>query len=511
LATSLVKLNLIKKARILRSIGNRAGCGRFFSTCFFWTTKRLSRTSLWPQQKKVDYQTRYLALAASSGALDRVYWGPLICSRDGLIDDGSSDYPEVDHSTFYGEVRGCLADFVKTPSFYSLAYVSKRLKGSSCNRAVSTVMGLHHFSFTGADGKFYHLCWCRDGQAISLADLYTPEQLSIAEYTDACGNPVQNPLAVSEQVLFIDFPAAASPVTPAVSSPASYNYQDADVVYLATPGVQGVPWRDQEWRGAYAHDNATAKLAGEDLHPDKLSSLPEQAVLRDSRNRLWNIAHPRNSQRLLTVKLNRPTGIKRWSYYFKSSKGLRHWNNASIMLTRGIGTPQPVAYYERHSNSGIEESYYICDFIDNAFSSRHVCAALEQDVVEFKGLSKDQWFDFLSDFICRMHNKGIVHHDLSVGNLMLTQEKDGRITPYLIDIGRARISRKSALPLHRLLDLMRICYKLSWPNREIFIQSYNSHWQRNLPWYWRLAVGYYDVKQGTKKYFKRQFRSKKLS
>ena len=108
-----------------------------------------------------------------------------------------------------------------------------------------------------------------------------------------------------------------------------------------------------------------------------------------------------------------------------------------------------------------------------------------------------------------MHNKGIVHRDLSVGNLMLTQKNDGRIIPYLIDIGRARITRKGVDGRHRLLDLMRICYKLSWPNRKFFIQCYHHHWHRKLPWYWRLAVGYYDVKQGTKKYVKRQLKRKK--
>ncbi len=510
-ATGLIKLNLIKKARILKSIGDRVGCCRFFSTCFFWTTKRLSRTSLWPQQKKVDYQARYLTLAASSGALDRVYWGPLICSRDGLIDDGSVDYPEVDHSTFYGSVRGNFADFITTPAFHSLAYVSRRLKGSACDGAVNQVTGLHHYSFTAPDGRFFHLCWCRDGQAINLNDLYTADQLAVAQFANACGHPVGHPMAISEQVLFIDFPGATSQVIPAVCLPSSYHYQDEDVFYLSTPDILGIPRRDQDWRGAYIHDRESAKLLGEELCPDKLLSLPEQAVLRDSRNRLWNIADPRDPHRRLTVKLNRPTGIKRWSYYFKPSKGLRHWNNASIMLKRGINTPEPVAYFERHSNSGIEVSYYICDYIDEAFSSRQVCAAIEQGVAEFRGLNKQQWLDFLSDFICRMHNKGIVHRDLSVGNLMLTQEDDGRITPHLIDIGRARITRKGATGRYRLLDLMRICYKLSWSNRDLFIQCYNNHWYRKLPWYWRLAVGYYDIKQGTKKYVKRQFKRKKKS
>lgn len=509
LVTNQVKLNLIKKARIISRIGQRVGCRQTFSTCFFWTTKRLKRTSLWPQQKKVDYLTRYLVLAASSCALDRVYWGPLICGRDGLIDDGNCDYPEIDHSTFYAEVRGQVEDFKVTPAFTALAFVNQRLKGSKCDTAVSTMTSLHLFSFTGSDGRYFHLCWCRDGQAIRLDDLYSIEQLSEAVFSDACGRPVESPVVINEQVLFVDFPLAEKQVVPAGSATSVYRYRDADVVYLATPLVQSVPWSDQNWRGACTRETASPELSSDDLHPAKLESLPEHDVLRDSRNRLWNIAHPHDPRRLLTVKLNRPTGIKRWSYYFKPSKGLRHWNNASLMLKRGINTPEPIAYYEQLSQSGIRPSYYVCEFVPDAFSSRHVCSAIQQGEEEFQGLSRQQWFDYLAGFICRMHNSGIVHRDLSVGNLMLKRLEDGTITPYLIDIGRARITRKGAAGRHRLLDLMRICYKLDWPNRHLFVQCYNEHWGRSLPSYWRLALGYYDVKQGTKKNLKAGLRKNK--
>jgi tRNA A-37 threonylcarbamoyl transferase component Bud32 len=179
------------------------------------------------------------------------------------------------------------------------------------------------------------------------------------------------------------------------------------------------------------------------------------------------------------------------------------------MLQRGINTPKPIAFYERHCLGGIKLSYYVCEFIPDTFSSRHVCSAIEANEEMFKGLSQEQWFEFLATFICNMHDAGIVHRDLSVGNLMLRQESDGSITPYLIDIGRARIGDNPLPGRKRVLDLMRICYKLSWPNRERLMKCYAQQWGQALPSYWRIMVGYYDVKQGGKKSLKQKLKGKK--
>ncbi|MEH6591585.1 MAG: hypothetical protein V7746_15090, partial [Halioglobus sp.] len=110
-ARDYLKLNLLKKARILAAIGVQHGAVQTVCTYKCWTSKRLARRSAWPELKQADYLVRYLALAAVSGALRRVYWGPLICSRDGLISDGITDYPAIDQVSYYQRVRGELADF----------------------------------------------------------------------------------------------------------------------------------------------------------------------------------------------------------------------------------------------------------------------------------------------------------------------------------------------------------------------------------------------------------------
>jgi tRNA A-37 threonylcarbamoyl transferase component Bud32 len=506
--TYIFKFNLVKKAGILAYIGEHFGCDKTFSTCSFWSTKRLSRWSDSPQEKKADYLVRYLVLAATSGNLQRVYWGPLISRRDGLIDDSCPSYPQIDQSTFYRKICGTLDNLEIMPAFHAYAHVIKCLSGAFCANAINNEQGLSHFCFTTAEGKHFHVCWCRDGQHFPLATLYSSAQLQNASFTAVCGDPIPQPVKITESPIFIHFPEWKLQQLPAYFSTTPGTYKG--VVYACLPRMQSLPWENQEWRGAFSLTPEICDYSlGDKLQPEHLVNAPELEVLRDSRNRLWNIAHPLADNRILTVKLNRPTGLKRLSYILTPSKGRRHWNNASTMLQRGVNTPMPVAFYERHCCSGIRLSYYVCEFIPDTFSSRHVCSAIEAGEPEFKGLSTDAWFEFLATFICTMHDAGIVHRDLSVGNLMLRQEEDGSITPYLIDIGRAHIGDKPLPGRKRVLDLMRICYKLSWPNRERLMRCYEQQWgQRFLP-YWRVMVGYYDVKQGGKKSLKQRLKGKK--
>jgi len=108
-----------------------------------------------------------------------------------------------------------------------------------------------------------------------------------------------------------------------------------------------------------------------------------------------------------------------------------------------------------------------------------------------------------------MHNRQIGHRDLSSGNLLLHQLSDGSIQPMAIDIGRAWLGRGSGIgQRHRLLDLIRIAYKLNWQDRVSFIEAYESHMGRRLSPLWRIPFHYYDTKQGLKKSLKGKYRKK---
>ncbi len=496
-ATQLLKLNLIKKARVLALIGRQRGSGPLICTYTCWTSKRLRRRSPWPGQKQADYMLRYLLLAASSGVLRQVFWGPLICNRDGLIDDACLDYPAIDQVSYYQRVRGNLNDFTPTPGFRTLAHLSRQFAGAQLLSARHEVDGLSLFKLRRNDQQELYVAWCRDGQAYALAEVFPDAILDTAIFRNSEGVTLPPQVLISEQPLIIEVSDVAEEHIELLPPDGK--------IHICSPEHCSVGTKTADWSSAYmlrrAHQDedlaSTALLAAE-----KIPEMPELRVLRDARNRLWNVADPRFPGREITVKKNRVTGFKRFLYRFRPSKGRRHWNNACAMLSRGVATPLPVAYHERHEQSGIEDSWYICEYVPDAFSSRDVYAAINRGESHYRGLDKHAWFELISSFVCNMHNKQIVHRDLSSGNLMLSADAQGRITPMAIDIGRAWIWRGPGSRVrarHRLLDLIRIAYKLHWADREAFIACYESHLGSSLGPGWRIPFHYYDYKQRFKK------------
>ncbi|GAB3287732.1 lipopolysaccharide kinase InaA family protein [Parahaliea aestuarii] len=501
----LARLNLIKKARVLHFLGARRGASTLVCSYNCWSSKRLARRSAWPEVKQADYLVRYLALALASGALKRVYWGPLICSRDGLIDDRCTDYPEIDQVSFYQQVRGDLPDFRICDAYRALAQVVRRFASASRIETLHhDAAGLSMFRLAAEGSEEpYYLLWCRDTQSVPLTHLLPEEDLATAHFESACGDTLPPQVAVTEHPLYIRFsrsvdlqPARAASFTPGYTR------------HFANTEYQTIDWQSASWRGGLTlrrdqlHDDLQLADA---LTPDQLSTAPELRVLRDVRNRLWCIHDPAQRWQELTVKLNRVKGHKRFTYRFRPSKGRRHWNNACAMLRRGIATPTPVAWFEHGEKPGIRDSWYLCEYIPDAFSARDVYAALRDGIEQYRGLDKAQWFGLIAGFVCTVHNKQVLHRDLSAGNLMLKSQVDGTISPMLIDIGRARIwdgPGSNLKPRHRLQDLIRIAYKLNWVDRAAFIAQYEQAMGRSLPSYWRIPFHYYDKKQAFKKALK---------
>jgi len=499
-ATALLKLNLVKKARVLAQLGRQRGCSELVCTYTCWTSKRAARRSPWPAQKQADYMLRYLLLAAASGALRRVYWGPLICNRDGLIDDACPDYPVIDQVTYYQRVRGKAEDFSITPAFRTLANTARTLHGKRVTPLLHQPDGVSVFKLAADDNNIAFVLWCRDGQSYPLDRLFSASTLETASFQDSAGNNLPPQAVASERPLFIHF---AATVTDPSDEPTADN-----IVHLATPAQQSIALADRQWTGALMlrRDKQAMDLAeGSQLSAQIIPTLPETRVLRDARNRLWNVADPRGRDGEITVKLNRVTGFKRLSYRFRPSKGRRHWNNACSMLGRGVATPLPVCFYERPDSPGIRDSWYLCEFIPDSFSARNVYAAFRDGATDYCGLDKAAWFDLLSGFVCHMHNRQIVHRDLSSGNLLLARNAAGDIVPMVIDIGRAWVWRGPGSRLrerHRLQDLIRIAYKLGWRDREAFMAAYEDHYGRAFSPLWRLPFHYYDNKQRLKKALK---------
>jgi len=504
----LVRLNLVKKMRVLDSIARRFEIDQTYCTYNCWTHKRLSRWSAFPEQKGADYLVRYLVLAAATGVFSRVYWGPLIDGRDGLIDCGDRDYPQIDNVSHYASVRGDVSQFERRMSFGAMATTVAALQTRTCVQAWSTAEGLNHFVFEDAQEGELHILWTVDRRLYAMPSLY-PQGISEASVCDAQGAPVPAPRIVSEHPLFLYWPPGVTPWRPPESMVrAAQPIGPVGTVFNPQDVLLPVAFNSAGWVGVAAispeilstdHSSDDAALA---YVPDVLDAQPVLRRLRDKRNKLWNVRHPQG-QGELTVKLNRARGVKRFTYRFAQSKGQRHWNNATEMLRRGIATPKPVAFAHRQARSGLEDNYYVCEFVEEAFSTRDLFTVFARGELEYRGIDKQQWLDHVANFIAGMHSKRIVHRDLSSGNILITLAEQGPVF-YAIDIGRAVIDPPDIKSYRRrAVDLKRICYKLNWSDRTTLMRFYEVHHPAKLPAWWRVPLRGYDAKQTSKKALKR--------
>ena len=501
-ATDVLRLNLAKKANILCDVSTEMGAEQTMCTYTCWTRKRLLRSNVDPDQIHANYLVRYLVIAAANTSLDRVYWGPLICHRDGLIDDGDKAYPQIDHVAHYKSVRGNVSAFRKTKAFEALGHIQRLLRGATCIYGSSGPKQLNCFVFEREAQKF-HILWCADRAAYPLSELYDASDLAAADISTPAGLPSrQEHLSVTEQPLFLSWPVERCVSTP--NSPGSVDlgqHRKSLLIHGSDPTVQTQRINTPDWQGAVnvpAGQNSDS--FAERLMPVAIDRLTEKKVLRDKRNRVWNVQVDPANNNQLTIKLNRAKGMKRISYRFLPSKARRHWNNATEMLRRGVNTPKPIAFFERTTTPGVANNYYIAEFVPDAFSCRDVFTAFAQGATTYRGIDKTDWLKEISQFVAGMHSQRVFHRDLSSGNLMMTQT-DERIAFYLIDIGRAVVD----LPpntANRMRDVNRICFKLDWSDRETFVAAYVAAGNVRLKPWWRLWLHAYDWKQGSKRSIK---------
>ena len=488
------RFNLVKKINVLAKVARRHDVAATICSYACWTRPRLARWTAYPERKGADYLVRYLVIATATGQLERIYWGPLIDSRDGLIDCGRRDYPTVDNVAHYQTVRGRIDEFRVTASFSAFRFITALLRDARYPHAVCYHNRVSHV--VAIDEAYeHHIVWAPDRAAFDLSALY-PAGLESAQLRDMFGATLDERRCaiITERPICLSWPIDASPARPTRRDLRRLRPLGArGTLHDLTDATYPAPLDATGWRGVVSLDVARPAEDAAVFTPERITALPELGVLRDKRNRLWTVQSP-TGDTTLVVKQNRATGARRLSYLFAKSKGQRHWNTAMEMSRQGICTPRPVAFMERTRWPGAMDNYYVSEHIREAFSARDVFTAFADGQAFYEGLSKADWLQHVARFVAHMHQRRIIHRDLSSGN-MLFKRADGRPETYVIDIGRARIDATSG----RTGDVKRMCYKLSWPDRKQFVAAYREAFPAEPLRYWRLACMGYDWKQRLKK------------
>ena len=492
----LLKFNTLKKASLLGSIGRWAGVKRSFSTHVSWSLRRIRRVLEDAEEQQADYVARYFCLMAASGGFDRVYWGPLIGQREGLIDDGTTYFPEVFHVTSYGQANGEVGNYRIRPAFPAFKTVNRFLAGTTFTQRIETSGALEIHEFESATHTF-HVAWCRNGRCAATAACYPPETLNAAEVYDRGGSQLARaPELLTQSPVYLLWKKGSR--TRVHSRPGDL----ADVRLSSNRAVEYALAEYAEWRGLAAKRVDEFAVDPAELLPGRFAPMDAAgvSVLRNKRNRVWAVASPWNASRKMVVKHFRPArGLRGWLQRFKPSKALRSWNGAHELLRRGISTPRPIAWLEHPHAPGESESYYLCEAFEGGSSARHAFYAFNRREQAFLGIPKGELYPAIARLLVKMHGRGVFFRDLSAGNLLLRRTESGKIEFALIDTARARIGVKSLSIRQRLADLMRLCHPLAWDGREDFLRAYFAAAKiRFSPWM-RLAFHYYDWKHRIKK------------
>lgn len=227
-------------------------------------------------------------------------------------------------------------------------------------------------------------------------------------------------------------------------------------------------------------------------------------ILLDGRNRVGKVNLPRKDGRKadIVIKEFRSAGINRLKSLFLPGKAFKSWQGASALVERGIDTPPPVAYLEQRKGLFIAQSFFLAEKISGVEEIRFL----------FRNLPPSELRRLLTALSRRLslcHKKGILHRDLSDGNILVREGQSGEFRFFLIDTNRIRIKKRLGL-LKRIKNLIRLGVPAE--HQRFFLEQYlgKSPVKRFL-WFWyRMNKMAYSCYVELKKKLKLRKLSRKL-
>lgn len=156
-------------------------------------------------------------------------------------------------------------------------------------------------------------------------------------------------------------------------------------------------------------------------------------VVYDARNQIRVMQAPDGTE-VCVKRYHQPKWLNRIGYtFFRSPKAVRAYNNALTLLSRGIATPEPIAYI-LCGKGLLEESY----LITRKSELKHSFYDFRDGVL----VGKETLVQAFARFTANMHQEGVLHLDYSPGNIMYDRV-NGEWLFEIVDINRMRFGRVS--------------------------------------------------------------------
>lgn len=135
--------------------------------------------------------------------------------------------------------------------------------------------------------------------------------------------------------------------------------------------------------------------------------------------------------------------------FLRHDKARRAYDNAARLRALGVDTPHEVACLKIVKGFLLQESYFVSLYTD--------ATPFDRTIDEFPAPEACRIADAFTAFIARVHDSGILHHDLNAGNIRY-REVDGRLSFELIDTNRMSFKRRLT-EKERLINLRRLTHR----------------------------------------------------
>jgi len=494
--SKILKIDLYKKSSIYKFISNNYEIKKIISSNAFWSIKRIGRLRDNPQDYQAKYLTRYFTMLAAKGDFDQIFWGPLICQREGLINDNTdeSEYPELEQVTFYNQAKGYLSSYSHRPSFYACKFFNSLIPGSTFIKNYSSIPEIQILEFEKND-RVIHVIWTMNSHISDIFDFYLPTSIDRAEIKNYLGNNIESIQSITENPYFLIWHVQDRPTI----------IQKGKVIsdLVVDPKLNYFHLHDPQWTGIIqADDKNTSDLIINHCHPSILSVPDQVSSLRKSRNAVW----VKNIPGYGKVVIKKPLKIYAHKIFLnrnKPNKSMRSWNGAMSLLNKGLNTADPIALFSLKNDKSQLENYYISRYVEGFTFNDLAQHFFNQNI--FHGFSKREIFEQCATFINKMHSRGIYFRDLSAGNIIIIISNRS-FDFSLIDTGRIkdfnnRLSFQAKKTL-RFADMVRLLNKFDWEVRNIFLKKYFQLNNRKLSIFNKFTFLKYDLHVSFKRFRK---------
>ncbi|MFY8066697.1 MAG: lipopolysaccharide kinase InaA family protein [Flavobacterium sp.] len=158
-----------------------------------------------------------------------------------------------------------------------------------------------------------------------------------------------------------------------------------------------------------------------------------------------------NGEEIVIKSFKIPNFINKIIYrFFRKSKAKRSFEYATILMNKGIGTPKPIAFFEYFDIVGLNESYYVSEYIKSDLTYREL---VQTDYPDGENILRQ-----FTRFSYEMHQKGIEFLDHSPGNTLIKYDGNCNYSFYLVDLNRMKFHDK--IDFHtRMKNLSRLTPK----------------------------------------------------